>query len=368
MFKRKIARDVSSFSTMIENNFIYVDKTQCIYALYEEGNRYHFLARPRRFGKSLLISTLDELFKGNKELFKGLWIAESDFAFLKHPVIRLDFSGISHSSPVKLTRALTKNLIRIGEDYNIDLDEDDDIKELVNDLVSQLAKINKVVLLIDEYDHPLISYMNSDKAIALENQKVLKEFYDAIKSLDIHFRAIFVTGVTKFSKTSIFSGFNTLDDISESPKFSTLLGYTEEEITHYFGEKIAEYSVQKNTPETEVRLSMRQWYNGYRFSTNEIKVYNPFSIANYLQKMVLANYWFDSGTPSFLIELLGKNPMILHDIEGKSIDASSLKSWDIGSTPTIVILYQTGYLTIKNYSIPLRQFHIHWAIQTKRFV
>jgi Predicted AAA-ATPase/PD-(D/E)XK nuclease superfamily len=322
--------------------------------LYAEGNRYHLLTRPRRFGKSLLISTLSELFKGNKELFKDLWIAQSDFAFVKHPVVQLDFSGMSHSSPQSLENALAEHLVRIGKYYNIELDEKRRIKELVTDLVPQLAQINEVVLLVDEYDHPLISYVNKNDTLALENQTVLKDFYDAIKSLDIYFRAIFITGVTKFSKTSIFSGFSTLTDISESPKFATLLGYSEEEVSHYFGAKISEFSIQKGVPEGEIRSDMRQWYDGYRFSTSETKVYNPFSIVSYLQDMVLANYWFDSGTPSFLIQLLNKDPMILHDIEGKSIDASRLKSWDIGSTPTIVILYQAGYLTIKSYSMPFK--------------
>ena len=149
MQKKFLARNVSSFSTMIKGNYIYVDKTEHIYALYQEGNRYHLLTRPRRFGKSLLISTLEELFSGNRELFKGLWIETSDFVFIKHPVIRLDFSGMSHSSPKALTSALSEHLMSIGKRYGIDLNEEDEIKKLVTHLIPQLGQINKVVLLID---------------------------------------------------------------------------------------------------------------------------------------------------------------------------------------------------------------------------
>ena len=182
MLKKFLARDVSSFSRMIEQNFIYVDKTEHIYALYAEGNRHHLLTRPRRFGKSLLISTLEELFSGNKELFKDLWIETSDFAFIRHPVIRLDFSGMSHSSPKALTRALTQHLIRIGKHYGINLDEEDEIKELASDLIPRLAGINKVVLLIGQRPRPkgrrlertLTSLSQGSNAIGLHFEEALK--------------------------------------------------------------------------------------------------------------------------------------------------------------------------------------------------
>ena len=330
-----------------------LDKTQHIYNLYLEQDRYHFLSRPRRFGKSLLISTLHELFTGNRELFKGLWIDSSDFEFGQHPVIHLDFSTISHASDTALRISLSNHLYDIARQYKIDIEPLSELKDIVRKLVTELAQINQVVLLVDEYDHPMLSYISRDIVIAEANQKVLKEFYDTIKGLDVYFHAIFVTGVTKFSKTSIFSGFNTLHDISENEEFCDILGYSEEEIDRYFGNALQTYAEKKHSTVENIKAEMKLWYNGYRFSTEEKKVYNPYSIAYFLKNKKLANYWFASGTPTFLIELLSKDPLIIHNIEGEEINESSFNSWDLGSTPIIAIMYQAGYLTIKGYSASL---------------
>ena len=325
MTKKYLAKGISSFEKLIKRSFIYVDKTHRIYDLYAQRTIYHFLARPRRFGKSLLISTLSELFQGNKELFKDLWIYSSDFEFKKHPVMSLDFSSISHSSPFLLKEGLTQALVRIADTYEIAIKRDNQIKEIITELIPKLAKRNEVVLLVDEYDHPMISHISSDKELATENQKILKDFYDAIKSQEKYFRAIFVTGVSKFAKTSIFSGFNILDDISEDPRFCDLLGYTEEEISLYFSDFIADFAQQKNLSINKIKDDMRQWYNGYRFSINVTKVYNPYSIVFCFDRQELENFWFESGTPTFLIELLSKDITALYNIENITIDSSSLK-------------------------------------------
>ena len=335
-----LARDVQSFSLMI--------REQYIYDLYATKDRYHFLSRPRRFGKSLLISTLKELFQGNRELFKGLWIDESDFPFAKHPVIHLDFSSIAHRSAHDLEISIHARLDECAQLYAIDLGGLITFEDKLNRLIPRLADSNPVVLLVDEYDHPLLKHI-TDTQVAEDCQQILKSFYDGIKALDGYFRAILITGVSKFSKTSIFSGLNTLQDISEHPKFACLLGYTESEIKFYFQEALADFMLKKNRTEAELLEEMKKWYNGYRFSIEDIRIYNPFSLIYYLKDQYLANYWFASGTTSFLVEILKENPTLLVGIEDQIISASSLGSFDIGCMPDITLFYQTGYLTIKSY-------------------
>ena len=345
---RYLARDVSTFSLMIEGNYIYVDKTQDIYNLYAKKDRYHFLARPRRFGKSLLISTLKELFSGKKELFKGLWIDSSDFAFEEHPILHFDFSSIAHRSPEDLNTSLHKRINDIAKSYDIDISNIDTFEDKLTELIPKLAERNSVVLLIDECDYPLLKHIKNIP-LAKENQKILKSFYEALKSLDAHYRAIFITGVTKFAKTSLFSGFNNLRDISESSQFATILGYTEEEIKHNFKDALEDFSRESNSSLPDLLLEMKNWYNGYRFSKKDIRVYNPFSVVYYLKDQECANYWFGSGTPSFLVEVLKEDHLILYDLEDSAILTSSFDAFEVGEVPTLTLLYQAGYLTIKTY-------------------
>ena len=259
---RHLARDVSTFSLMIKENYIYVDKTKDIYNLYAKKDRYHFLARPRRFGKSLLISTLKELFSGNRELFKGLWIDTSDFPFDEHPVVQFDFSALAHRTPEELIISLHNRLNEIAKSYGIDITHIKMFEDKLTVLITKLAERNSVVLLIDEYDHPLLKHINNIP-LAQENQKILKSFCEVIKSLDAHLRAIFMTGITKFAKTSLFSGLNNVWDISESPQFATLLGYTEDEIIHYFTDALEDFAQQKSSSKQELLSEMKSWYNGY---------------------------------------------------------------------------------------------------------
>lgn len=273
-----------------------------------------------------------------------MWIAHSDFPFDKHPVLHLDFSIIEHSSPQALPQNLCNHLTAIAQRYEITLEKTTKMKDLVVELISKLAKQNKVVLLIDNYDHPLREYINTNPERALENQSVLKDFYDAIKSLDLHIRALFVTGGTKLAKTTILSH---VYDISEDPEFADLLGYTEEELKSFCGDQISQYAIKKQSSLEAVYRKIKTDYYGYRFSRAQTTVYNPSSIASYLTETTAV----PSSTLPVIAELLKNNPTELTDIEQKVIDASSLKLWDIGTTPFIVILYQLGYLTIGKYSM-----------------
>jgi hypothetical protein len=212
-----------------------------------------------------------------------------------------------------------------------------------------------VVILIDEYDYPLINNLDDTHA-AHEIRNELKNFFSAIKSLDSYLRAIFLTGVTKFSKTSIFSGLNNLNDISTDPRAATLLGYTQKEIDSYFEEYIKRQAAHEKLSMQEIKYEIKKWYNGYRFSKKDIRVYNPFSILYYFDKQELENYWFTSGTPSFLIKELKKNYQELEDLENVPVSASTLGTFDIDDLPLVTLLFQTGYLTINTYDAAINRY------------
>ncbi len=339
--------DVSTFSKMVEGDYLYVDKTQQIYDLFSTGSNYFFLSRPRRFGKTLLISTLEELFLGNKKLFKGLWIEKSDWQWKKHPVIRLDLSMVASKTAEALTTSLISKLDDIAEVYKISLDSKKTLEDKFGFLVSKLSKINKVVLLVDEYDYPMLTHI-TDPEKSKANRDVIKNFFTVAKGLDAHWRAIFITGVSKFSKTSIFSGINNLNDISEKPAAAALLGYTQDELESCFKPYIDAMVKAKKVTVAKILDQLKRWYNGYQFSKETIKVYNPFSVLYYLKDQALCNYWFLSGTPSFLMPLLRQRFDTLEDMAGKVVESSGLGPFEVDNIPLIPLLYQTGYLTIKD--------------------
>lgn len=343
--------DVSSFTVMMTGNYMYVDKTQDIYNLFSGGTRYYFLSRPRRFGKSLLISTLHELFSGNKKLFDNLWIGSSDYTWQQYPIIKIDFSTISRSTPEILSTNLAWEIEQIGNSYGIDVNSAPSTPAKLSLLVRELAKKwapQKVVILIDEYDKPILDHIN-DIEVAQAMRERLREFYDVLKGLDDYLRAIFITGVTKFTKASLFSGINHLNDISNTELQATLLGYTQVELEAYFQPYIKKIATQRNMAYDDTLKLLQSWYNGYRFSTNTAKVYNPFSILYCLSRGEFKNYWFESGTPTFLINILRKQPVSIGDLTTGNMSASGLSSFDITSIPLVPLLFQTGYITIKAY-------------------
>lgn len=350
MPSKKLSTNISTFNKIITENCIYVDKTKQIYQLFKEKSQYYFLSRPRRFGKSLLISTLEELFKGNSELFKDLWIYSSNFEWQEHPIIHLDFLNIPHSEPEILKQSLVRALVKIANDYGCANIEQSSPEEALKGLVEKLAVKNSIVLLIDEYDKPILDHLHNI-SIAEKQRTILKGFYEAVKSLDRYWHAVFITGVSRFSKTSIFSGFNSLNDISEKPLAAELLGYTRAEIGQYFFEYINLFAQDKKLTTQFLMDEMKTWYNGYRFCADLTKelMFNPFSVLYYLQDQKRSNYWFNSGTQSFLIELLKQNPHELSDMDNIFVTPSDLGTIDIHNINRIVLFYQTGYLTIKNF-------------------
>ncbi len=345
---KKIPVDVSSFRTLRTENYIYVDKTEYIYDLIT-GGRLYFLSRPRRFGKSLLVSTLLELFKGDRELFKELWIDTSaTYTWSEHPVIHLDFSAMPIENRAELEKRLTWEMEKVAKNHGFSVLEAPDLGSKLEALLSTLAKKNKVVLLIDEYDYPIINNIEN-KEIALEIVKILRSFYSTIKALDEHIQFLFITGVTKFAKTSIFSGMNNLNDISLDNRAACLLGYTQEEIYEYFTDELQSLSQSEEQSLDTTIEQLKEWYDGYRFSQMPVYVYNPLSVLYCLHKQMFANYWIETGAPAFLISLLKKHYDKLEDFKDVELMSISFGAFEIGEEPLIPILFQAGYLTIGHH-------------------
>jgi len=345
---KKLPLDVSTFRTLVQENYLCVDKTENLYKNILK-DRYFFLARPRHFGKSLLISTLEEMYAGNSTLFKDCWIGTSDYAWPRHPVVSLNFSKLDSTSPERLERSLEIVLDTIAQKHSINLSRYLSPGLKLDALISQLSKQNSVVVLIDEYDYPLLNNVNN-LTVAEGIRNVLKNFFFFFLSLDAHLRAIFVTGVSKFSKTSIFSGLNNLNDLTIDPVAATMCGYTESEIDRYFAPYLKELASAEGKSVEDIRPLLRTWYNGYRFSEEPVKVYNPYSILYTLKKKKFNNYWFETGTPSFLVSKLAQETDRLEDIEDAALTSNSLGTFDIGTMPLITLLFQKGYLTIQDYN------------------
>ncbi len=274
---KKLPIGISTFRKIIEGGYLYIDKTKDIYRMINEGELY-FLSRPRRFGKSLLVSTLDEIFSGNKDLFKGLWIYNSDWKWEKYPVIRIDMSKIKVESKIEMKQELIKMIKEIAETMEIEIKEDT-YYGCFRELIEKLARKNekkKVVILIDEYDKPIIDNItNTEEVIGIRD--VLKGFYGIMKAEDEYIRFIFMTGVSKFSKAGVFSELNNLIDITMIPQYATMLGITQEELERYFTEHIEGMAKELKISKKEVIEKIRDWYNGYCFSENSERVYNPLS-------------------------------------------------------------------------------------------
>jgi hypothetical protein len=341
---KKFPIGIQSFKEIINKNFLYIDKTQHIHTLLESG-KFFFLARPRRFGKSLLLSTIKEIFQGNRDLFAGLWLQDQWDWQQKHPIIHIGFSSLGYKDPgFNLNQAIDAELHKIAAKYKITLKESG-TAHLFRELIAQLdKKYDQVVILIDEYDKPIIDYLGKDVEQAKEHQQILKTFYSVIKDSDPHIRFLLITGVSKFSKVSIFSELNNIFDISLNRKYVNLLGIDEAEIDLYFSQNLAEIAQRQNLSKDQLREKIRYWYNGYSWD-GEHFVYNPFSLLIFLDEQEFRNYWFETGTPTFLLDLMREENF--YQVEQLEVDALAFSSYDIERLRIIPILFQTGYLTIK---------------------
>ncbi len=352
---KKLSIGVQSFSKLIEEDFIYVDKTEYIYKLITKGS-YYFLSRPRRFGKSLLISTLKEIFAGNRKLFESTFIAQTNYQWEEHPIIHLSFSLVSSKTAQDLERDILRSLERIGQRYGIDIRDEISIPMKMVSLVERLAFTHKVVILIDEYDYPLLNNIDNLE-LANACRDVLRNFFATLKDLDDYIEFIFITGITPFSLTSIFSGLNNVKDLTLDPNAAKLLGYTSEEIVASFQPHLIKHSKKSGHSVEKLLEDIQHWYNGYLFSeenegesSTSLKMYNPFSVLLYLADGKFLNYWFESGTPSFLVHLIKTQNYAIFDIEGSEVNVAETRSYDLEKIQFIPLLWQTGYLTIKNYN------------------
>ena len=333
---------------LCKGEYVYVDKTGFIKELISGGIRQYFMSRPRRFGKSLFLSTLKEIFKGNKELFKGCQIYESDYSWEEHPVLYFDFAMIASDTPEELKIGLKNVLKDLAKMYGLSI-TGPSLQLQLSRLVTELSTKNRVVVLVDEYDHPIINNLeNLDTA--KKNRNIIKDFFTALKGLDEHLRFTFITGVSKFSQVSLFSGVNNLKDITMNPKYAEMMGYTEEELRGNFKEYVTAIAEERKQEEEEIWEEVRAWYNGYRFTERETRVYNPFSTLNFMDERRAQGYWYATGTPSFLIHQLSKYPKSVIPLNGTG--ASKDKLLDISNLEKInlaALMFQTGYLTITDY-------------------
>ena len=328
------------FKSIRKGNAVYVDKTQYIYELCSPLDKGYFLSRPRRFGKSLTLDTINELFSGNRDLFEGLWIEDKWDWSVTFPIIRLSLDAIGHKDGLK--QALISALNKKASAFGLSLEgttPGQAFQELIEGVVEKTGK--QVVVLIDEYDKPIVEYIdpyNLEKAN--EQRDTLKEFFSILKDASKHIRFLLITGVSKFSKVSIFSDLNHLIDLTLIPQYSALCGYTQKELEYYF-----EPFIKSMPPDTLDRMKL--WYNGYSWDAENF-VYNPFSVLNFFQQKRYSNFWFATGTPTFLIKLMRKrfeykleqtevNDFILESLTLKNFDELDLNS----------LFLQTGYLTIK---------------------
>ncbi len=344
---KRLPLGVKSIEELLNNDYLYLDKTMYYEKLINEG-KYFFLSRPRRFGKTLFISTLKEIFKGNKELFKDQWIY-TNYEFEKHPIIHLDFNEINHKQDInKFEESLNNRLKSIAKIYDVNLRANSS-KDIFVELIEKLGEINKVVILIDEYDKPIMDYIGDLKK-ANENKEFIASFYETIKAKGEYLRFVLLTGVTKVSKTSVFSKLNNLTDISRNTRYSAMLGITEEELYTVFEKYMYKAIEEMNLPMDELKEKLKKWYNGYSWDTKN-KVYNPYSILSFFNEYKFDNYWFQTGTPTFLLDIMKKTEYILPSIEEITVGSYIFSEFDLEYMDITSLLFQTGYLTIKDIKI-----------------
>lgn len=346
----------SSFENLIKGNYIYVDKTRYLYSLVKNSGAYYFLSRPRRFGKTLTVDTLEQIFKGRRELFKGLYIDSTDYAWKEYPVVHIDFGKCQKTTAVDFKGWLNRNIIKIGKSYNIELDMSLDYDDNLNTLIEELSEINSVVILIDEYDRMLSSNIYNPEIEAIRD--VLKGFFEIIKASYANLRFVFITGVTKYAKVSIFSSMNNLFDISMDEPYGSMLGFTQCELESNFNEYI-DKGCQSLGIKREVYLEkLKDKYDGYRFTPLSVEtIYNPVSISSFFAKggTNWDNYWAETGGTKLLRDIAKKvsynidssldEPLSKDDIT--YFDIVDIASQSVSLVEFESLLLQSGYLTIR---------------------
>ncbi len=356
----KLPIGIQTFSTLREDDYIYIDKTKEAYELIT-NHKYIFLSRPRRFGKSLFLDTLRNIFEGKKEYFKGLYI-EDKYDFKKHPVIKISFAGnMENEEELEdvFSKILRKNMEDLGLDCEMEWKKGSCLAYLIQKAYEKYNQ--EVVVLIDEYDKPILDNISNPKMREYAKNQ-LKGFYEVLKDSDGYLRFVFLTGVSKFSKVSIFSGLNNIEDISLNPKYGNICGYTHEDIKTSFKPLLRGVDLEK----------LKTWYNGYNFLKD--KVYNPFDILLFISNgFMYKNYWFETGSPSFLLKLIKQKNYYLPSLENIELGEEILNSFEIDNITLETLLFQSGYLTIKevlqigneiNYSLKVPNLEVQMSLNS----
>ena len=348
---------IQSFDRIIEDGYVYVDKTDMVYSLAQEGSIY-FLSRPRRFGKSLLVSTLKNYFLGRKELFKGLKIDSLEKDWKVYPVFHLDFNGGNFTEKGILEKWIGGYISlwerEIGFESNAELPLGLRFMEVLKYVHEQSGR--RAVVLVDEYDKPILDVLDVDRKLEDEHRDILKGFYSVFKGADEHLQFVFLTGVTKFSQVSVFSGFNQPKDISMHGKYEALCGITQEELEATFREPMEQMAQVYGCTYEEMCGLLKAQYDGYHFSDRMTDIYNPFSLLNAFDAQRISDYWFKSGTPTYLIRLLSHTDEQMDDITGKYYAPKEFIDYKADVEQPLPMIYQSGYLTIKKFDLRRNMF------------
>ena len=356
---------IQSFDQIREMGFVYVDKTDMVYQLATQGKIY-FLSRPRRFGKSLLVSTLKHYFLGHKELFQGLAIEQLEQDWLEYPVFHIDFNGANFLEAGALKSKIEGYIFDWERQYGIEPQSSFLGERFAAVLAAAHRKTGRrAVVLIDEYDKPILDVLDSEFYATVDgnrirfedmHREILKGFYSVFKGADEHLRFVLLTGVTKFSQISVFSGFNQPKDISMDKRYEALCGITEEELYTTFAEPIKELAKSQNLDEEGMKQLLKQQYDGYHFSTKLTDIYNPFSILNCFDSMAIQDYWFASGTPTYLVRLLNHFKQNINELINDYHFPEEFIDYKADVEQPLPMIYQSGYLTIKEYDPIMRSY------------
>ena len=339
---------IQNFEKLRKDGYFYIDKTALIYRMVTTGS-YYFLSRPRRFGKSLLISTLKAYFQGKKELFEGLAIEKLEKDWVKYPILHIDLNTEKYNTPESLENKLNRTLVGWEQIYGVEPSEVS-LAMRFEGIIDRACRKEgqRVVILVDEYDKPMLQAIGNEE-LQKSFRNTLKAFYGALKSKDGCIKFGMLTGVTKFGKVSVFSDLNNLEDISMRKQYVELCGITNQELHDNLEAELHEFAEAKEQTYDEICEELRKQYDGYHFTHNSVGIYNPFSLLHAFKNMEFDNYWFETGTPSYLVELLQNHHYDLHRMAHEETDADVLNSIDSTSTNPIPVIYQSGYLTIKGY-------------------
>ena len=348
---------IQSFDQLIEDGYVYIDKTDLVYSLANEGKIY-FLSRPRRFGKSLLVSTLKNYFLGRKELFRGLKIDSLEKDWKIYPVFHIDFNGGNFTEKGILEKWIGGYITSWEREFHFETNRELPLGlrfiEILKYVHEQTGR--RAVVLVDEYDKPILDVLDVDTNLEEEHRNILKGFYSVFKGADEHLQFVFLTGVTKFSQVSVFSGFNQPFDISMHGKYETLCGISQEELDDNFREPMESMAKVYHCSYEEMRDKLKAQYDGYHFSKNMTDIYNPFSLLNAFASLDISDYWFKSGTPTYLIRLLSHSNENMNDITGKFYTPKEFIDYKADTERPLPMIYQSGYLTIKDYDRDFNTF------------